>query len=207
MRTIQDHLIAGISMHGGHDAALDRISVIQSLRHRSQAVGGAGSGADDLIVSGQGVLVYAVHDGLQIVASGSGDNNLLGAGIDVSHCLVLLGVEAGALQHDINAQFAPGAIVRVFFGIDGDLLAVNRDAVLVGLDGMAHTDIVALSGVILQQVGQHSGAGQIVNCDDLVTFSTEHLTESQTADTAKTIDCNFYCHKMEPPKIIDGYNG
>lgn len=49
-------------------------------------------------------------------------------------------------------------------------------------------------GVVLQQVRQHSGAGQVVDGDDFVAVRLEHLTESQTADTAKTIDRNFNRH-------------
>ena len=33
--------------------------------------------------------------------------------------------------------------------------------------------------------------GQVVDSDNLITLSAEHLTESQTADTAKTVNCNF----------------
>ena len=38
------------------------------------------------------------------------------------------------------------------------------------------------------------GAGQIVDCNDLVTLSIKHLTESQTANTTKTIDSNSNSH-------------
>jgi hypothetical protein len=54
-------------------------------------------------------MVYVVNDGLQIVAGGSGDNNLLSACFDVSHGLFLRGVEAGAFQNNVNIQlFTPG---------------------------------------------------------------------------------------------------
>ena len=52
----------------------------------------------------------------------------------------------------------------------------------------------ALSSIVLQQVSQHLGAGQVVDCDDLVTLSIKHLTESQTANTTKTIDSNSNSH-------------
>ena len=51
--TVQDHLVAGVSMHGGHDAALDGVSIVQSLGHGGQAVGGAGSSGDDGVISAQ----------------------------------------------------------------------------------------------------------------------------------------------------------
>jgi len=112
----------------------------------------------------------------------------------VSHALLLAGVEAGALQNDIDVQLAPGSILCVLNGVDLDLLAVNDDGVLGSLDGvLALADLAAertLSSIVLQQVSQHLGAGQIVDCNNLIALSIEHLTESQTANTTKTIDSN-----------------
>ena len=137
-------------------------------------------------------MVYVVNDGLQVVASGSGDNHLAGASLDVSHGLVLLGEEAGALQNHVNTQLAPGQLSGVGLGIDGDLLAVHGDRGVVALHSVAL--VTALSGVVFQQVSQHSGAGQVVDRNDLVALSAEHLTESQTANTTEAIDSNFNCH-------------
>ena len=195
MGAVQDHLIAGVSMHGGHDAALDGIYVVQGLGHGSQAVGGAGSGGDDVIFLGQGVLVNREHDGGQIVAGRSRDNNLLGAGGDVRHGLFLLGVEAGALQHNVYIQLAPGAVGGVLFGVDLDLGAVHDDGILSGgYSVLVLADLAAvgtLSGVVLEQMGQHRGAGQVVDGDNLVALSAEHLAESKTTNAAKTVDSNF----------------
>ena len=63
VRTVEDHLVAGVSMDGGHDTTLDRSVIIKSLSHRSQAVGGAGSSGDDGIILGKGVLINAENDG------------------------------------------------------------------------------------------------------------------------------------------------
>ena len=124
----------------------------------------------------------------------------------MSHALSLAGVEAGALQNDVNVQLAPGAVLGVLNGVDLDLLAVDDDGVLGGRnDVLVLADLAAegaLSGVVLQQVSQHLGAGQVVDSDDLVALSVKHLTESQTANAAKTIDSNSYSHFIVPPKII-----
>ena len=58
-----------------------------------------------------------------------------------------------------------------------------------------------LSGIILQQMSQHGGAGQVVDGDHFVALGTEHLTERQTANTSKTVNRNFD-HKNIPPKIV-----
>ena len=202
MGAVQDHLVAGVGMNGGHDAADDRILVIQSLGHGSQAVGGAGSSGDDLVFLGQGLLVHGENDGGQILAGGGGDNDLLSASLQVSFALFLAGVEAGALQNDVHVQLAPGAVGGVLLGVDLDFLAVHDDGVLGGLNGVqVFADVAAvgtLSGIILQQVGQHSGAGQVVDSDHFIALSAEHLTESQTADTSKTVNRNFN-HYVVPP--------
>ena len=139
-------------------------------------------------------MVDVVNDGGQVVAGGSGDNDLLGAGVDVSLSLGLGSIETGALQDNVHTQLAPGQLGSVGLGIDGDLLAVHNNVVLAGLNNMALSSVVALGGVVLQQVSQHCGAGQIVDGNNLKALSAEHLTESQTADTAKTIDRNFNRH-------------
>ena len=65
----------------------------------------------------------------------------------------------------------------------------------------------ALSGVVLEQVSQHLGAGQVIDGNNFVALSLKHLTESQTADTAKTIDSNFNSHSKILPKILYSERG
>ena len=200
MRAVQDHLVAGVGVDGGHDTALDGRIIVQRFRHGRQAVGGAGSRRDDNIIFVQRFLVHAVHDGFQIAAGRSGDNHFFRARIDVSHALLFGAVEAGALQNDVNADLAPRQFGSVRFFIDGQGFAVHRDGV--GFVVRGHgvqiltdlTAVTALSGVVFQQIRQHRGFGQIVDRNDIITLRAEHLTESQTADAAKTIDCNFNSH-------------
>ena len=52
------------------------------------------------------------------------------------------------------------------------------------------------SGIILQQVCQHLWAGQVVDCYYLITFGLEHLTECETTNTAKTVNC-YFCHNSK----------
>ena len=176
----------------------DGIGLVQGISHGRQAVRGAGRGGNDLIVGGEDVLVDGVNDGLQILAGGSGDDDLLGAGFDVSHALFFAGVETGALKDDVDADFAPGALFGVFDRVDLDLLAVDDDGIIGGFDGMLLFADAAeegtLGGIILQKMGQHLGAGQVVDGDDFVAIGFEHLTESQTANAAETVDRNFNRH-------------
>ena len=54
--------------------------------------------------------------------------------------------------------------------------------------------VAALGGVILQQMREHLGAGQVVDGDDFVALSAEHLTESETTDAAESINSNLNRH-------------
>jgi len=55
-----------------------------------------------------------------------------------------------------------------------------------------HAAVTLLGGIVLEQMGQHSGAGQIVDGHHIVAFSAEHLTESKTANATETVDSNFH---------------
>ena len=129
----------------------------------------------------------------------------------MSHALLFAGVEAGALQNNVNADLAPRAILSVLNGVDLDLLAIDDDGILGSFDGvLVLTDLAqerALSGVVLEQVSQHLGAGQVIDGNNFVALSLKHLTESQTADTAKTIDSNFNSHSKILPKILYSERG
>ena len=164
-----------------------------ALGHRGEAVGGAGGRGDDVVIGGQRLVVDVVDDRGEVVARGSGDDDLLGAGVDVSLGLGLGGVEAGALEDDVNAELAPGELGGVGLLVDGNLLAVDGDGVLAGHD-LVVTGVVALRGVVLQEVREHVGGGEVVDGDDLGALVTEHLTERQTADATKAVDSNLYCH-------------
>ena len=118
----------------------------------------------------------------------------------MGHGFILLGEEAGALQHNVHAQLAPGQLGRVRVFVDGDLLAVDNNVVLAGLHRVAV--IAALRGVIFQQVREHLGAGKVVDCDDLIALGAEHLAEGQAADAAEAVDCNFYCHNLNILLIV-----
>ena len=127
MRAVQNHLVAGVSMNGAHDTALDRCVIIQSLCHRCKAVCGTRSSRDDLIISGQSLLVYGINDGLQIVTCRSGNNNLLSTSLDMSHGLLFGAVETGTLKNYINTDLSPRKLVSLCHSINLQGLTVNSD--------------------------------------------------------------------------------
>ena len=183
------------------DARLDGIGFVEHVRHGRQAVGGAGRGGDDFVVLGQGILIDGEDDGLHL-AGGRGDDHFLGAGVDVRLALFLAGIEACAFQHHVDAQFAPGAFLGVFDGVDGDLFPVHDDGIVRGFHRMQMlaepAAVRALRRIIFQQMRKHRGAGQIVDGDHFVPFRGKHLAEGKAADTAETVDC-YFDHVYSPP--------
>ena len=109
--------------------------------------GGAGSSRDNLVILGQGLLVDRVDDGLQVVAGRSRDNDLLSASSDVSHALLFAGVEAGALQNNVNADLSPWKFFSISLCVDFDLFSVYDDRIFCSLYFVSQS-IFALRRVI-----------------------------------------------------------
>ncbi len=59
MRTVKNHLVAGISVNGGHDTGSDGSVIVKCLCHRSKTVGGAGSSGDDVVISAEDTIISA----------------------------------------------------------------------------------------------------------------------------------------------------
>ena len=149
-------------------------------------------------------MVYVVNDGRQIVARGSGNNDLFRTGVDVRLRFRLAGIKARAFEHDVHVEISPGKFSGVRFRIDGDFFAVHDDGTrhydglsvfrhygVFILNGVSLRDIVTLHRVVFEKMREHFGAGQVVDGDYFITFRTEHLSERKTSDSAETVDSNL----------------
>lgn len=117
-------------------------------------------------------------------------------------CLGFGGVETGAFEHYIDADFFPGEVCGVLFGVDLDLLAVDDDCALFCFDLIGES-VLALRAVVLQKVSEHLGIGEVVDGDDFVACGAEHLAESKTADSAEAVDSNSdIFHNESSKKVI-----
>ena len=143
-------------------------------------------------------MVRVEHDRREVLACRSGDDDFLSASFEMCGSLFLGRVEARALENDIYIMLRPGDVLCIFLGIDLNRLALDRDAVFASLNRVSIL-VLALGRIVLQQVSEHFRAREIVDCNDFITLSIEHLTECETTDTAKTIDSNFYCHLKITP--------
>ena len=122
VRSVQNHLIAGIRMDGGHEAGAQFSVIVQGLRHRRQAVGGAAGTGNDAVFRRQCLVVDVVYDGRKVVPCRCGNQNFLRTRIQMGLGLRLAGEESGAFQHHINSQIPPRQIVRIRLLVNPDFL-------------------------------------------------------------------------------------
>ena len=198
---VHDGLGGGGGVHGGHQALDNAEVVIDDLGDGGQAVGGAGGVGNELHVGGVLVQVDAADEHGGVVLGRAGHDDDLGAGVDVRLGLGLLEVHAGALEHVLDAQLAPGDEGGVTVGLVGedlDDLAVDGDgAVLVVADDFAVE--AAVDGIVLHAVSDVArGMAGGVDGDDLDVVRLDGGAESEGTDAAEAVDADFD-HESYPP--------
>jgi hypothetical protein len=174
-------------MHRRHVAVLDADGLVQNLRHGREAVGGAGGVGDDVVLLGELVVIDAVDDGEVGAGAGRRDEHALRAGGEMLGRAVALGEAPGALHHDIDAEVAPGKLLRHRFREHRNVLAIGQKAPVSDFDlaGVAPMDAVEL-----KQMGVHLGRAEIVDGDEIEIAAAgfEEGPEGQPADPAKSVN-------------------
>ena len=108
MGKIENHLIVGVAVDGGHGAALDLEIVVHHLGHRRQAVSGAG-GVGNNVMFGRIVhaIVHAQHDGDVFVGGGGGDDDFFHRAAQVLARVLRIGEFPGGFDHYVGAHARP----------------------------------------------------------------------------------------------------
>jgi len=126
VRQIQDALVVGISVDGGHQPFDDAERIVDYLGRWSQTVGGTGGIGDDVMLLGIVLLlIYAQDDGDILIFGWSADDDFLRPGLDVPGCLRGLAKHPGGFHHNAYPQLAPGQFGRVTLGKHFDFLTVD----------------------------------------------------------------------------------
>ena len=141
-------LSGGVGMDSGHESLDDLELVVDGLGKRGQAVGGARGVGDDGSAAVVRLLVNAhdVHGG---IGRGSGDDNPLGATLQMGLGLLGGGEDTSGLDDVLSAGVLPGDGGRIPLGVELDLLAVDNQ--IVAIDGDVGVED-AVGGVILEHV-------------------------------------------------------
>ncbi len=107
---IQRDLVIGVGVDRRHQSPGNAEVVLQDLGHGGQAVGGARGVGDDVMVGGIVVLlVHTNHDGDVLTLRRSGDDDLLGACLEVLASALAVTEDARRLNDDVDTQLGPEA--------------------------------------------------------------------------------------------------
>ena len=183
-------LVIGVGVDGGHQAVFNAELTVQDLRHRCQAVGGAGSIGNNVMGLAQNVVVDTVDHCRIGIFAGSGDNHLARASSNMCLSLAAFSEQTCAFKHHIDVQCRPRQFGRIANRGHADAVAIDGQAFLIVFDiGVER----AVNRVVLEQMGIDRTVTQIVDGDDLQVLTVAlgiQCAQDVTADTAKTIDCD-----------------
>jgi hypothetical protein len=191
-----DRLVVGVGVHGGGEAALDAEGVEQDLRDGGQAVGGAGSVGHQLVLDRIVLLLVDPehHRDVRILGR-RGDDDLLGAGLQVLGRGGAVAEDPGGLHHDPHAHLTPGQRGRVLGRADSDLPPVDEDRLALGL----HLGVErAVYGVVLQEMGQGLGVGQVVDRHHFDVRRLQGRAKEHPADPSEPVHSDAHCHGRSP---------
>ena len=196
---VEDALIVGISVDGGHGAADNAKFVVENFHHRGEAVGGAASAGDDGLISGEFIAVDAIDIGRNVFGRRRGrDDNAFGTILHVDVAVLVALQAASALQDNVDAIVFPSEIVGIFLAKNRDLVAIEDDAVVFAGDEVFVPG--AVGGVVLKKISKGGGVDEVVNRDNFEDVFAGFLVhfigaaERETTDAAESVDCKFDGH-------------
>src|SRR5436309_14545755 len=98
---------------------------------------------------------------------------------------------AGGLEHVVHAEAAPREVLRVPEGQDLDGPAVDDQVVVLGLDrDIQH----AVDRIVLEQVGEGLGVGQVVDRDEFQGRIAQRRAQYVAPDASEPVDADADCH-------------
>jgi len=187
-RHVHEALAVRVRVHGGDPAALDAEGVVEDLGYGSQAVRRAARVRDDLVLGLEVRVVDAQDDhGVDLVLRRDGQDDLLGAGLDVACDLGAVAEHTGGLDHEVDPQVLPGRRFRAAH-------VGHLDRLPLGLQDVAVEHDVARvrphDGVVAKQVGETLPVDHVVDGDDLDARSGVQDPEDAPSDAPKPVDCD-----------------
>ena len=193
VRSVRDPLVGRVGVDGRHHALLDAERVVEDLDHRGKAVGRAARVGDDVLVARERVLVDTQHDRLDAALGRGRDDDLLGAALEVQPGALGVGEAARRLDDHVGAEVAPGQVGGVPLGEHLEAVPVDHEFVALGRH-VAGED--AVHGVVLEEVRERLGVGEVVDRDDVEVGAAalEDGAEHEAADAAEPVDANLDGH-------------
>ena len=105
--------------------------------------------------------------------------------------VLLVGEPAGGFHHDLHAERAPVELGRILHGENLDALSADDDRIAIHLHLFVE---LAEDGIVLQQVRQRLGVGEIVGGDKFDVGMMQAGADHIAADAAEAVDAYFDGH-------------
>ncbi|MNH14102.1 hypothetical protein D3C79_736900 [compost metagenome] len=123
------------------------------------------------------------------------DNDFARPGSKMGGCLDPVGEQPGAFKHDIDGFGFPWQLRRVAYGADGDTVAIDGQAFVIGFNTGSKD---AMHAVVFEQVRVDRAVAQVVDRDDLQVLTVAlgiECAKDVAANAAKAIDCDTKGHR------------
>ena len=192
MREIVDGLIVGIGVHGRSKAPLDAEIVEEDLGDGGEAIRGAGSVRDELVLGRVVLPLVDTQDHRDVGVLGrGGDDHLLGSRLQVLGGGGLVPEHSRGLHHDVHTHLAPRERRWVLRGAHPHLPAVDEDRLAL----VSHfTGEDAVDRIVLQQMRQRLGVRQVVDRHDFDLRLLERRPEEHPPDSSEPVDTDSHAH-------------
>lgn len=179
-------------MDGGHKSLLDVELIVDGLDHRGKSVGGTGSTGDEVLRSIVLVLVNTHNNGLGVILSGCGVDNLLGTSVNDGLGLLLGEEDSGGLADVVSSEGTPADLLGVTAAGSLDLVSVKNKEVSIDFDGSLGNSV---DGIVLVLVGHVVGGGRSgVDGGKIDIIIFHHDTGHKTSDTSESVNTHTGGH-------------
>ena len=193
MRAIDERLVSRVGVHGLHQTLIDSEIVVENFHQRNEAVGRATRVRNDFVRLGIEIpMVDPVDEGRVCVVARGRDDDQWCATLEVLSGSISLREDAGAFDHDVDAQIAPRESFRVTLAENSNLLAVDADATLGRLDRQRQ---LTHHRVVFEKVSHRFERPEVVHRDDLdIGLQLAGSAKEVAPDTAESVDTHAYGH-------------
>jgi len=141
-----------------------------------------------------------VDDGREVlILRGRGEDDPLRACLSVLLQVFTLGENTRALEHDLDVHLLPGELRGVALLQEAyATLAVDHEVVPVEL----YRPVIApVDGVILKQIGNIRGVGDVVDGDQFKLRGVHQNLERRAANPPHAVNRDSRCHSCVPPRL------
>src|ERR1700677_1761317 len=192
MREIENHLVVGIGMDRRHGADDDLEIVMHDFNDGGQTVGGAGCVRNDVVLGRiVNLFIYSQHQGNVFILCRRGDDDFFDRPAQMLLGIIGVGETSGRFEHDLNADGFTWKLGLIFLAENLKDVTVDSNGVGSGRDLIAQ---VSENGVVLEQVGERLGAGEIVDRDEFNVRIFQRSAQDIASDASKAVDAYFNSH-------------